>query len=141
MEPGIEVMFTNSMVDEIQRSRVAHVVDDADVAVEGAIEEVTYIPVSKRTGDDFTLLPKGTVQATAYRILVLANVALVRKSDNKTLWVGEFNGERIYTPPLIASAIVNSANPLYNLAARRASIKEIANDLVVEAFDRMTENF
>lgn len=140
-EPGIEVNFTNTMIDEIQKSRVAHVVDDADIVVEGIIEDVNYTPTAKRTGEETALLPRGTVQATEYRIVVLMRVSILRNSDHNVLWSGQFNGERTYTAPQIASAIVNSANPLYNLSARRSNIKEIANDLVAEAFDRMTENF
>lgn len=140
-EPEIEVYFTNAMIEQIQKSKVAHVVDDADILVEGVIESVNYIPTAKRTGDEVPLLPRGTVQATEYRILILARVSVFRKSDHGVLWSGQFNGERTYTAPQIASAIINTANPLYNLTARRSNIKEIANDLVTEAFDRMTENF
>jgi hypothetical protein len=140
-EPGIEVFFTNAMIDEIQRSRVAHVVEDSDVFVQGNIEEVNYRMGGKRTSSDFPLLPEGAVQATEYRILILARISVIRGSDQKVLWTGQFNGERTYTAPQIASAVVNTANPLYNLSARRLNIKEVANDIASEAFDRMTENF
>lgn len=140
-EPGIEVSFTNALVEEIQRSRVAQVVEDSDVYIQGVIEEVNYRMGGKRTSSDFPLLPEGAVQATEYRILILARILVIRGSDQKVLWTGQFNGERTYTAPQIASAVVNTANPLYNLSARRLNIKEVANDIASEAFDRMTENF
>jgi hypothetical protein len=125
----------------VQRSRVAQVVEESDISVQGVIEEVNYRLGGKRTSSDYSLLPEGAVQATEYRILILARISVIRGSDQKVLWTGQFNGERTYTAPQIASAVVNTANPLYNLSARRLNIKEVANDIASEAFDRMTENF
>jgi hypothetical protein len=140
-EPGIELSFTNALIEEVQRSRVAQVVEDSDISIEGVIEDVNYRLGGKRTSSDYALLPEGAVQATEYRILILARISVIRGSDQKVLWTGQFNGERTYTAPQIASAVVNTANPLYNLSARRLNIKEVASDIATEAFDRMTENF
>ncbi len=142
-EPGTEVFFTNSMIDELQKSKIATVVDNSDIVVEGAIESISYTPTSiKYEKDDKTqTLPIGAVQATDYRIVVVTTISLVRKSDQSILWSSKFDGERTYTAPQISGAIVNSANPLYNLSARRSGLKEIANDMASEAIDRMTENF
>lgn len=140
-EPGIEISFTNALIEEVQRSRVAQVVEDSDISVQGIISEVNYRLGGKRTSIDYPILPEGAVQATEYRILILAQISVIRESDQKVLWTGQFNGERTYTAPQIASAVVNTANPLYNLSARRLNIKEVANDIASEAFDRMTENF
>lgn len=135
--------FSNALIQEFQRSRIARVVDNAlsEVAVVGQIETVQYLPGAKRVAGDSSYLPKGTVIASEYRILVTASVKVVRQSDGAELWTGMFSGERTYAAPQVTLAGVNSVNPLYNLSARRQNIDIIAGDLMVEAHDRITENF
>lgn len=135
--------FSNALIQEFQRSRIARVVDNAlsEVAVVGQIETVQYLPGAKRVAGDSSYLPKGTVIASEYRILVTASVKVVRQSDGAELWSGMFSGERTYAAPQVTLAGVNSVNPLYNLSARRQNIDIIAGDLMVEAHDRITENF
>ncbi|MNY58066.1 hypothetical protein D3C86_1943590 [compost metagenome] len=66
---------------------------------------------------------------------------LVRQADGTELWSGSFSGERTYVAPQVTLAGVNSVNPLYNLSARRQNIDIMANDIMTEAHDRITENF
>ncbi|WP_413294420.1 LptE family protein [Bdellovibrio sp. HCB185ZH] len=143
-EPGLEVAFTNGLIHEFQRSRVARVVDNSlsEVAVMGTIDTVAYLPGAKRVaGDSSTFLPKGTVIASEYRILLTVTVKVVRQADGTQLWAGSFTGERTYAAPQVTLAGVNSVDPLYNLSARRQNIDLMANDLMLEAHDRITENF
>ncbi len=143
-EPGLEVAFTNALIHEFQRSRVARVVDNSlsEVAVMGTIDTVNYLPGAKRiAGDSSTYLPNGTVIASEYRILLTVTVKVVRQADGTQLWAGSFTGERTYAAPQVTLAGVNSVDPLYNLSARRQNIDLMANDLMLEAHDRITENF
>ncbi|XGC82068.1 LptE family protein [Bdellovibrio bacteriovorus] len=144
-ETGIEVSFTNALAQEFQRSRIARVVDNSlsEVAVIGTIDSVQYYPGAKRVAGDSSTpyLPLGTVIASEYRILVQVTVKIVRQADGTELWSGSFGGERTYAAPQVTLAGVNSVNPLYNLSARRQNIDVMANDIMVEAHDRITENF
>lgn len=144
-ETGIEMAFTNSLIQEFQRSRVARVVDNSlsEVAVIGEITSVQYLPGAKRTAGDSSALylPSGTVLASEYRILLNVTVKVVRQADGTELWSGGFSGERTYQAPLVTLAGVNSVNPLYNLSARRQNIDVMSLDLMAEAHDRITENF
>ncbi|MNK26246.1 hypothetical protein D3C87_445780 [compost metagenome] len=144
-EVGIEMSLTNAMIQEFQRSRIARVVDNSlsEVAVIGQIDSIQYLPGAKRTAGDAAapFLPMGTVIASEYRILMAVTVKLVRQADGTELWSGSFSGERTYVAPQVTLAGVNSVNPLYNLSARRQNIDIMANDIMTEAHDRITENF
>lgn len=142
-EAGIEVAFSNALIQEFQRSRIARVVDNSlsEVAVIGQIDSVRYLPGAKRVAGDSSYLPKGTVIASEYRILVGVTVKVVRQADGTELWSGSFGGERTYAAPQVTLAGVNSVNPLYNLSARRQNIDVMASDIMAEAHDRITENF
>lgn len=144
-ETGVEVGFTKALINEFQRSRIARVVDKplSEVAVVGAIDKISYQPGAKRVAGDSAspYLPNGTVIASEYRILLTVTVKVVRQADGIELWSGSFSGERTYVAPQVTLAGVNSVNPLYNLSARRQNIEQMANDLMVEAHDRITENF
>ncbi|WP_347359597.1 LptE family protein [Bdellovibrio sp.] len=144
-ETGIEVSFTNSLIQEFQRSRIARIVDNSlsEVAVIGQIDNVQYLPGAKRVAGDSSApyLPNGTVIASEYRILLTVTVKVVRQADGTELWSGSFSGERTYAAPQVTLAGVNSVNPLYNLSARRQNIDLMAFDIMAEAHDRITENF
>lgn len=144
-EVGIEVGFTNALIHEFQRSRVARIVDNSlsEAAVIGQIDSILYIPGAKRVAGDSSspYLPNGTVIASEYRILVKVTVRVISQADGKELWSGSFSGERSYAAPQVTLAGVNSVNPLYNLSARRQNIDVMANTMMVEAHDRITENF
>lgn len=143
-ETGIEVAFTNALIQEFQRSRIARIVDNSlsEVAVIGQIDSIQYLPGSPRkAGEASVYLPNGTVIASEYRILLSVTVKVVRQADGTELWSGSFSGERTYAAPQVTLAGVNSVNPLYNLSARRQNIDVMANDIMSEAHDRITENF
>lgn len=144
-ETGVEVSFTNFLIQEFQRSRIARIVDNSlsEVAVVGQIDSIQYLPGSPRKAGEASApyLPRGAVISSEYRILLNVTVKLVRQADGTQLWSGSFSGERTYVAPQVTIAGVNSVNPLYNLSARRQNIDFIAHDLMIEAHDRITENF
>ncbi len=140
MEPGIEVAFTNSLIQEFERAKIGRLTEDtqAEVIAEGTIQSVTYTPKSKKEGLD---LPTGSVLAAQYQILITAQIRLLRSSDRTVLWQGTFTGERDYIAPQVLIAGVNTVNPIYNLSGRRQNIDSMAVKMMSEAHDRMTENF
>jgi lipopolysaccharide assembly LptE-like protein len=143
-ETGIEVGFTNALIQEFERSQVGKVTSEnlSDVKIVGVVDSVQYLPGSKITsGSEGLYLPQGTVLASNYRILVTVTVSIIRQADNTSIWSGSFSGERTYNSPQVTLAGVNSVNPLYNLSARRQNIDSVANDMMAEAHDRITENF
>lgn len=143
-EPGVEVSFTNSLIQEFEKNRVAAVQHEgeAPVVIQGTVRSVVYKPTGPiQKGEKAPLLPDGTVLATGYRVIVSAEITLVEKKSGQILWRSQFDGESFYAAPQVTVARVNSVNPHYNLSARRRVIETIATDLMVEAHDRMTENF
>lgn len=136
-EPGVEVAFTNHLIQEFERARIGRIVeaDQAEVIAEGTIESVTYSP--QAFGPQIT----GANLATHYQILIRVNLVLRRNSDKSILWQGNFGGERTYMAPQVLAAGINTVNPLYNLSARRQNIEVAAADMMSEAHDRITENF
>jgi hypothetical protein len=143
-EPGAEVAFTNSLIQEFEKNKVAAVQHEggAPVVIRGEITNITYKPTGPiQKSEKAPLLPDETVLATGYRVIMTSQVSLVEKATGKVLWTSELNGESFYSSPQVTVARVNSVNPLYNLSARRRVIETIAQDLMVEAHDRMTENF
>lgn len=144
MEPGIEVAFTNALIQEYERSKIARVTDpyQAEVLVEGVIESVAVSKTGPdRSSETDPTLPMGTVLATQYQILITTEVVLRRNSDKTILWANRFRRERTYTAAQVAAAGVNTVNPLYNHASRRQNIEEMAAEMMSEAHDRTTENF
>ncbi len=145
MEAGIETYFTNAVVREFERGRVGRVVskDEAQTTLEGSIDSITYRVSSQiESGDPATLgLPRNTILNTNYQIVLITTIRVRRNSDQKVLWEGSFNGERSYLAPRIGAEGVNTANSLYNQSARNQNISAMAADLMVEAHNRITENF
>lgn len=145
-EVGIETSFTNAMIDELLRSRVAKPSEAAEVDILGTIESVQYLPSGNTSvGKKLPAEQGGGVVeyrlAAEYRVVIVISVAVKRKKDDQTLWAGKFTGQRTFFAAQITAPIVNSANPLYDLSARRRNIAELAQDMVAEANDKMTENF
>lgn len=143
-ETGIEVAFTNALIQQFHKSQTVHVAEAnlADLKAIGIIEQVSYEPQGKKqNGDSGVYLPKGTALASGYRVVVTVLVQLVRQSDQQVLWSSSIHGESSYSAPLVTLATVNTVNPLYNLSARRQTVDALAQDLMTEAHNLMTESF
>jgi hypothetical protein len=146
-EAGIEVYFTNAFVREMQRERVGTITDkaNAQVTLEGTIDQVTYASGSPILGTGFgpagNGYPNGTVLNSAVRIGVATTLRLRRNSDQKILWEGSFTREQSYSTPRIGYEALSGANALYDHSARYQNIEALATDMMSEAHDRLTENF
>lgn len=142
-ETGVEVAFTQALQQEFLRSQVARIVDEpmAEARLEGEIVSILYVPESKKTAGDSSFLPTGTVIASQYRVRTVVDLRVVRRSDGDRLWESRFELEDTYVAPQVTLAGVNSVNPLYNLSARRQNLEIMANRMMLEAHNRLTENF
>jgi hypothetical protein len=143
---GIEPKFTNYLVREFARSNAVKIVDKqaAPVFVDGELKSLQVIhegQIDANSSENAIMLPDNTVLTTEYRLIMTAHIKLVRSSDLKVLWSGEFKNERTYNAPQVGLPGINSVNPLYNHTARLEVIDLIAQDMMTEAHDRMTENF
>jgi hypothetical protein len=143
---GIEVYFTDSLIREFERSRVARVTpsDEAPLVLEGTIEKLETDRSGLVTGgssSEIANLPSNAVVATEYRLVIFVQLRLRRKSDRQIVWESAFKKEGVYLPPRVGFEGLNSANANYNKSARDQKISEIAEEMMEEAHDRMTENF
>lgn len=144
-EVGIEPYFTNSLIRRFSRSQVARVTEkeSSPLLLLGFIDAVQIVngPAVDNKASQLTALPDQSVLITEYRLLVKTHIILKRKSDDKILWQGAFANEKVYTPPRIGGDIINSANATYNQSVKMETISQLAEDMMAEAHDRMTENF
>ncbi len=135
-EVGSEVFFTNALIQEIERAKLAQVVPEpkAQVVLLGSVTSVSF----NKTGSE----TRGAIVVNLdYRVLVSIYLQLKRVSDGKILWDGNFQGERSYSAPKITVDGLSSANAIYNHSAHTLKIQSLARDMMSEAHDRLTENF
>jgi hypothetical protein len=145
-EAGVETAFTNALILQFERSQVARVTSAAaaPVRIEG---EITKITLTGTGGgliggkDPNNPLPANAALWTEYQIDVQAKITVRRQSDEKILWQSAFNEQKNYDAPRIGEPVVNSANATYNDSARRHALEALADDMMAEAHDRITENF
>ena len=139
----VEPLFTDALIRRFERSQVAHVIsqDDSPVILNGTIIKVETIGGAAENSRNITSLPGDAVLITDYRIRVTTSVILKRKSDEKVIWQGSFANEKVYRSPRIGTAVVNSADATYNQSARIQAIAPLAEEMMVEAHDRITENY
>lgn len=141
-ETGIEVYFTNALIEELDRSQVfVTKKDQAEAIIEGVIETVNFVSGAQKSADSSNHLPPGSVLNAEYRILVSTRLQIRRIQDQKILWSARFSGEKSYPAPQVEAATVNSVNSLYNHSAHHQTIKLMAHEMMAEAYQQMTENF
>jgi hypothetical protein len=147
-EVSIESFFTHSMIMEIEKSSLAQVTskEESQAILLGEISNVEYVEGTEITPTTQGYhLPQNTVLAKEYRIKISAQIKLVRSSDMAVLWEGAVAGEKRYPAPVITKTTLNAAqptaNPLYNQSARILNIQQVSQDMMTEAYERLTENF
>jgi hypothetical protein len=144
-ETGVEAFFTTAMIEELERNRFANVTEDeeAQVVLEGTVTSISYNRGAYfSSGDDLGVtLPEGTVLTKEYYVTATTQLRLIRKSDQKVLWVSSYNSEKQYPAPQITIKGLNSANALYNHSARLQIVSALAKEMMAQAHNHMTENF
>lgn len=144
-EPNIEVLFTDSLKDEVLRFGRVRLVNDSSNA-EGILTGVIHSVELKSDeslieAKDAQYLPYGTVLPTIIRVTVNVTVTLTDKKTQKVLWTSQYEQTKNYTPPQITVPVINSANNLYNLSERRQTLEALSKDMMQLAFDRLVDNF
>lgn len=139
---GIEAKFTNLLIYEFSRSKVSKMVSkqSAPVYVQGEIVSLEFAHDAQLDGAKDSL-PPNTVLTSVYRATVKVEVKLIRAADQRVLWAGEFKNERVYIAPQVKLEGANTVNALYNHSAQIEVVELLAGDMMVEAHDRMIENF
>ncbi|MBK9294797.1 MAG: LptE family protein [Oligoflexia bacterium] len=153
-EVGIENYFTKALKFEFERSRLATVTskEHAQIIIEGFIKSVDYVGGSPTkydekeglqtpTNSNTNPLPKGTTLFKSYTASLVVQLVAKKVSDNTIIWTGDFSSSKGFSGALIGSPQYNYANPLYNQSARVQTIEKQAKEMMLEAHDRMTENF
>lgn len=141
-EVSVETYFTNALRREFERSTVAKITskDAAPVTIEGEVRKIDIIPTVQVLAPA-NGLPENSVLNTEYRVVVTTMLRLKRNSDQKVIWEQGFTREAIYTAPQIGLAYINSSNPLYNQSSRLQTVSKLADQMMEEAHDCLTENF
>jgi hypothetical protein len=115
------------------------------VVIEGTIVAIKIVidTASAAVHDErsFQKLPVGPALAQNYNLRVKTELILRRKSDDKVVWKGVFDGETVYSAPHIGTPVVNSADATYNQSVRTHALTVLAETMMNGAHDRMTENF
>lgn len=144
-EPGLEVYFTNSIKREFLNSKVVKLVDsesDSDAVLHGRVFSVEIVSEEGAIeAKDTQFLPKNTILSTTTKITVTVDLRLQRKNSSEILWSSQFKQSRNYTPPQVTLPVINSANNLYNLSARRQTLETLSEEMMQLAFDRLVDNF
>mgnify|MGYP001427532633 CR=1 FL=1 len=146
-EVGLEGYFTNSLIREFERSRVAKIAEKSysPVYVQGEIQSVALTANGQTAANsksaELRFLPKNTVLNTGYRVTVQINLKLIRNSDKSVIWQQNFVNERVFSAAQISVPGINSVNPLYNHSAKHQNIAILADEMMREAHDRLTERF
>ncbi len=143
-EVGIESFFSNALRQEFMSSRVARLsyLDQAEVEIKGRIVDVSVVPNTLASaGKGYPGPPQGTAPAIEYKVVVKIGVSVIRRSDFIKLWEESFTGEQNFNAAHVYTSGLSSVNPLYDLNAKRESIKHIAIELMSEVHNTMTESF
>ncbi len=143
-EVGIETDFTNALIRQFERSQVAHITSKelAPVRIDGTISRIDIVGSGGGIiGAENTPLEPDASLRTEYQLVVTAKVQVRRQSDEKVIWEGEFKDQRNYQAPRILEPVVNSADATYNESARHHTLADLADEMMSEVHDRITENF
>jgi len=143
-EPVAEILFTNAIIKELQRSGFVLVRDKsrAEVVLKGTVMTVAFAGLNSTTSfSDAQNQAFRSSLFTQYQVNIASNLKLYRAIDNKMLWQTTVRGGKTYFGPRLTNAGLRSSNPLYNQSARKRTMKVVAQEMMNEAFDRMTETF
>ena len=148
-ELGAEFSFTQALNRELERSGFITLSpkQQAEVIITGHIIDVTNLDSGSQP--TFFQIDYNTRQATPYRaplftvykIRMTVNLKATGAHDKKVLWQSLVHGEKSYRGSQLSQQGIRSSNVLYNESRRKQTVKWIANDMMREAFDRLTENF
>lgn len=156
---GAEAAFTKALMRELERSGFAIVTSKnaAELMITGEIISTNVVSAGSEPGfvsqnyvsdtdtvQDETLNTHTNYNASFFTIFILsatANIRAVRLRDQQVLWRTNISGSRTYRGSRLKKQGLRSSNVLYNHSRRKQTMELIANNMMSEAFDRLTENF
>lgn len=138
---GAEIYFTNELKRQFYRSKIANISDNAPVKIIGKIRRIYIDQDARGSKEDFPNLPANTVITTSYNMTIDVKIQMIRKSDKKIIWQSEFSDFLLYSGAQLKLEGVNSSNTIYNQSAVKTNIQKLANIMMSEAHNRLTENF
>ena len=148
-EPGVEHMFTQALTRELARSGFAIVTskDTAELIIKGNIIALDVAGGGATKGlvaNDFQNNVSSQFDAfffTLQNIGITTNIKVYRSRDEQLIWQTAVKGQDVALGSLLRRQGVRSSNVLYNQSRKKQTIKLIAQRMMNEAFDRMTEKF
>lgn len=149
-EVGAEASFTQALNKELVRSGFSVVTSPnmAELVLKGSILRVTNYDggqIQNFYAEDHAnktapvKLP--ATYFTSYAMSVMTNLKAVRSRDQKVIWQANLAGYKNYLGASLTKQGIRSSNVLYNQSRRKQTMKLIAQELMQEAFDRLTEKF
>jgi hypothetical protein len=148
-EVGAEASFTQALTRELQRSGFAIVStkEAADLVLSGTILNVFSVdgaPITRFFEEDHAAGTSRRFEATLFRqfnLSVQASLKATRSRDDQVIWQTNLRGQKSYRGAEVTRQGARSSNVLYNQSRRAQTVKLIAQEMMEEAFDRLTENF
>lgn len=142
---GVETYFTSTLIKEFERIKTVKVTSKSasPVYIKGSIDEILIEGMSPIQGgaEPFDRLPREAALYSVYRLKLKLKIQVLRRDDQVVVWNESFSREKVYKAPQIESPTINSANALYNESAKQASLSEMADELMTDIYDRLTESF
>lgn len=144
-EPNVEVIFTDSLKNEVMRFGKINLTSykyNAEGTLSGVVNKIEVTSdESVIQSKDALFLPYGTVLPTQVKVTITATITFTDNKTNKILWSSEYKQSKNYTPPQVTLPVLNSANNTYNLSERRLTISALSKEMMQLAFDRLVDNF
>ncbi len=124
-ETGVESLFTNALINELNRRRQGSVtgMDKADATLHGNIETISWKTVARRD----------TNTAAERRVSATISLQLTDK-NGKTIWKGSgLKAEQAY--------MVDEDNKQTTENNRRQAISDLSQLIAENVYRRLTDNF
>ncbi|MEM7646243.1 MAG: LptE family protein [Pseudomonadota bacterium] len=143
-EVGAETGFTQAFLQELERSGFITVTAEhsAEIIIQGTVVSITTQGggIKQQFFDESGSIYNAPY-FTTYNVIIATNLRAIRASDEKIVWQTNIRRKRDFRGGLLTKQGIRSSNVLYNHSRKKETIKLIAQDMMREAFDRLTENF
>lgn len=146
IEGGAEVDFANALRLYItsRSGKLKYVTGTADAYIKGEVTKITLRPASIQFGTAATEatggLPNERLLATSYIVSVTVKLTLIRTKDEKALWNSSFTQSKTMTSGSYTDER-RTSNVFIKESAKRETIRELADTMMLLAVDSLLEEF
>lgn len=136
--PGIEQLFSTSMIREIQKARSFHIVSnpkEADAILSGTVT-VADSGVSSTTS---AVIEKTVNVAAEYNVSVSCAIQLTDR-HGRIVFAQTVSDSKIY-PGVVRTGDAGATGPLVNESEQRLAIQFLASQMMASAYQRMIDTF